>query len=415
MASLKENTLYLYLLTASNYCFGIATIPYLTRVLGPEVYGNLGFAMAIGMYFNLVIDFGFILSGTKRVANYSDDSRELSVIFTGISIIKILFAILLFITLSVLSLYVTEIHDNYILLILFLLVSSFSSLLPDYLYRGLEDMKMVTFRGVLTRGIFTILIFIFLHKSEQVYLVPLFQFIGGVVAFVWVYWDIYHRYQIKFCKVEMKIISNLISESFPYFLSRIASAVYNVTNTVILGFIYPGNSVVGYYSSTEKFKSIASQGCSPIADSFYPYMIRSRDYNKLFKVTFLIEIPILILCIIGFIWARSICQIAFGNDYIDAYILLRWMIPIIAITLPTYMFGFPALTPIGKAKWANISVEIAMLNQLLGLIILFLFNNINAVSLCILTLISESVVCLIRIICLFKYFTKKVDGQIDQD
>lgn len=73
------------------------------------------------------------------------------------------------------------------------------------------------------------------------------------------------------------------------------------------------------------------------------------------------------------------------------------MIPIMALTLPQYMFGFPALTPIGKAKWANISVEIATVNQIGGLIILFITGSVSAINLCILTTISEVICLSIRI------------------
>lgn len=290
MASLTTNTIYLYALTASNYLFGLATIPYLTRILGPEIYGNLGFAMALGVYFNLIIDFGFLLSGTKRATIYSNNYIELSKIFTGISLIKGTFTLILLLLLTVLSYCVEEFKDNYILLFLFLLVSFFTSLLPDYIYRGLEDMKMVTLRGVITRGVFTILIFVFLKTPEQIYYVPLFQLIGALIVLIWVLFDISKRYNITLRKIDKNYIYSLLKESLPYFISRIASSIYNVTNTIILGLFYPNNVIVGYYTSAEKFKTLASMGCSPVADSFYPYMIRTKNYNKLIKTTLLLAI-----------------------------------------------------------------------------------------------------------------------------
>lgn len=406
MASLKKNTLYLYALTASNYLFGIASIPYLTRILGPSVYGNLGFAMAIGTYFNIIIDFGFILSGTKKVTENRNDIVELKKVFSAICIIKTTFLIILMAILGLLTLYVPEIKNNYFLLTLFLFVAFFSSILPDYLYRGLEDMKMIAVRGVLTRGMFTILTFIFIKRADQILLVPTFQLAGAVIAAVWIYVDVISRYKINFCIINLSYIYQIFRDSSQYFLSRIASSIYNVTNTVILGLIQPGSPVVGYYSSAEKFKILAAQGFSPISDSFYPYMIRTRNFGKLIKTTLLLEIPILLCCIIGFYEAKYICEIAFGQAYGNAYILLRWMIPVIALTLPSYMFGFPALTPLGKARIANLSVEIGMVNQLVGLVILCISDNISAVSLCILTFVSESIIFVIRIIAFIVHYNQ---------
>ena len=43
---LATNTIMLYVLTLSNYVFSLLTVPYQTRVLGPELYGIIGFAIA---------------------------------------------------------------------------------------------------------------------------------------------------------------------------------------------------------------------------------------------------------------------------------------------------------------------------------------------------------------------------------
>lgn len=399
MKSITKNTLYLYALTASNYLFGILTIPFITRILGPEAFGSLGFAIAIGVYFNLFIDFGFLLSGTKRVAESACNHLELSKIFSSITYIKVLISLGLLFILIGLNTFIQEISDNFSLIFLYLLVGLFSSILPDYLYRGLEDMKKVTIRSVIARGIFTILIILFLRSPSQILLIPTFNIVGSIIAFVWVYLDLYRRYNVCFCKPDTHHIMTLVKESSEYFLSRIAASIYNASNTVILGFVFPGQAVVGYYSSAEKFWGLSAQAVSPISDSYYPYMIRTKDFARLFKVTVLFEIPILICCVIGYIWSESICELFFGKEFSEAYIILRLMIPIIAIILPTYMLGFPALTPLGLSKWANRSIEVAMINQIIGLVILFGFGFINVVSLCILTNISQFIVLAIRLSC----------------
>lgn len=397
MGKLAKNTFFLYALTAANYLFGLATIPYISRILGPSIFGNLGFAMAFGAYFSLIIDFGFILSATKKVTMFADDKLELSKIFSAVTFIKLSFALIVFIALAVSRYMISEIANNFALLTLFLILSALTSLLPDYIYMGLENMKIIAIRGVAIKAIFVSLIFVCLKSPEQVYFVPLFQIIGSIIVIIWIYFDLHKNQNIKFTKTTLRYLITIIKDSAPYFLSRIASSVYNFCNTIILGFIYPGKPVVGYYTSADKFRSLAQQGCSPVADSFYPYMIRTKDYKKLLRTVLILEIPIIIILAICFIWSDEICIIAFGKEYLGSSELLRWMIPIMALTLPQYMFGFPALTPIGKAKWANISVEIATVNQIGGLIILFITDSVSAINLCILTTISEIICLSIRI------------------
>ena len=75
---LFENTIMLYMLTFSNYFFSFISVPYQTRILGAEIYGKLGFAVAFMSYFQLFLDFGFLLSATETVALYRNDKIKLS-------------------------------------------------------------------------------------------------------------------------------------------------------------------------------------------------------------------------------------------------------------------------------------------------------------------------------------------------
>ena len=405
--SLLKNTAYLYILTFSNYFFGFITLPYQTRVLGPEIYGILGFAAAFQVYFNLILDFGFLLSGTKFVAENANDKNELSRILSGITISKILLFIIITFIFILVSVNITYLWIHVEILLLYLFLAGINSLLPDYLYRGLEQMRSITVRTLITRICFTSLIFIFLKSPEQYYMVPLFQIVGTIVALIWVYNDIHHKFHLHFSIVNIEYIKRLYKDSLPYFLSRIASSIYNVTNTVILGFVYSSGNILGYYSSVDRIRGLAAQGCSPIADSFYPYMLRSRDYKSLFRITFVIEILILISCALLWVFSEQICAIVFGSEFADAATIFRYIIPLIAIILPTYMFGFPALSPLGLAKWANISVEIAMVNQLIWILILFFTNQISVYTICSATISSE-VICMSTRICVFGWHYYKI-------
>ena len=116
--SLLKNTLYLYILTFSNYFFGFITLPYQTRVLGPEIYGILGFAVAFQAYFNLILDFGFLLSGTRIVSENAKSKTELSKILSGVTISKIILFIIILIVFLAISVNIQYLWDNIIILIL---------------------------------------------------------------------------------------------------------------------------------------------------------------------------------------------------------------------------------------------------------------------------------------------------------
>lgn len=394
--SLLQNTFFLYLITFSNYLFGLITLPYETRILGPEAFGLLGFAAAFYTYFYVIFDFGFILCGTRMITQNADNHSALEKIVSGITMAKILLFAITAVVFLIICLSIDRLADNLLLLMLYLVYAGVTCLIPDYLYRGLENMKMITLRTVLVRFVFTCLIFIFLRRPEQVYLIPLFNIVGTMFALIWIFYDIRTNLKINIKIVPLKYVFSLVKEAFMYFTSRIASTVYSATNMIILGFVYPGSPLLGYYTSVDKVRVLASQAASPVADSFYPYMIRTKDYHKLFKITALFECVIVLGCALLWVFAKEFCTIFFGQEYLSAYSILRCTIPLMALILPNYMLGFPALSPIGMSKWANNSVIIAMVNQLIGIAILFLSHNLSVYSIIILTTISEFICLMVR-------------------
>jgi PST family polysaccharide transporter len=88
--TLVSNLTSLSVLQASNYLFPLIILPYVVRVLGPENYGLVQFAAAFNLYFVLLCDYGFNLSGTRAVSVNRNDENKLSQIFSSILIIKVI-------------------------------------------------------------------------------------------------------------------------------------------------------------------------------------------------------------------------------------------------------------------------------------------------------------------------------------
>lgn len=407
--SLAVNTIMLYVLTLSNYIFSFLTVPYQTRILGPELYGILGFAFSVMVYFQLLMDFGFTLSGTAEITMNRNDKKKIAVIMESIIVGKIMLFILSAIIIFILTLFVEQFGDNRIVFLICFMYTFMNTLIPDFLYRGLEVMKPITYRTVLVKFIFTIGIFIFVKKPSDYLWIPMLYLLGSIIAVIIAYIDSYRRFQLPFVKINKEDVIIRLKEAFPFFVSRIASTVYGATNSLILGMKYSGESILGYYTSADKIVSLARTGASPIADSLYPYMISHKNYKLVRKLLY-IFMPIIISgSIILFIFAPQICVLVFGAGYESVAVPLRCLTPVIIIVLPTYILGFPMMTPLGIANHANRSVIYGAIIQIILLAILWATNNLGLISICVATSITEISVFMYRVVLVLYYIKKKKD------
>ncbi len=170
--------------------------------------------------------------------------------------------------------FIPKFSTDWLLYFAYLLNASIYAFLPDYIYRGLERMKLITIRTVGVKFIFTILIFALLKKPSDYLIVPISLAIGNLVAVLWSWIDINKRFHIHFTKVSLCQIKATLRRSTSFFASRIVSTVYTAMNTLILGFLDPSGIVVGYYAAADKLMFTGKSALSPIADSLYPYLIK---------------------------------------------------------------------------------------------------------------------------------------------
>ncbi|MBC2327081.1 oligosaccharide flippase family protein [Listeria booriae] len=400
---LLENTIFLYALTFSGYFFSLITVPYQTRILGPEFYGKVGFAVAMMTYFRLVIDFGFILSATADVAKNREDAQKVASIYTAVMYAKGLLTALSFVILLGICYAVPMLRQDMFLYLLTFASVAVSAFLPDFLYRGLETMKRITIRTLIIQAFFVLMIFLFLKTPQHYYFVPLFTLIGNAVALLFVQRHVSRQLKIKFVRLEKGYLWQTIQKSSPFFFSRISATIYQVTNTLFLGLMYsPGSAKVGMYVASDRLIGTAKTTFSPLADSLYPYMVKNRDFRLLKKIIWMIMPPVIIICIVLSIYANECMALFLGPAFYGAGSILRLLLPIIAITPLVYMLGFPTLSPMGLAKHANLSTVVSAIVQLVGLSILFLTGTFSVQTLCMMTVLSQFTVLVYRVFIVWK-------------
>lgn len=398
---LLKNTVMLYILTFSTYLMSFIVVPYETRILQTEKWGLLGVATAMMVYFQLFIDFGFILSATEEVSRNRENKERLCKIFTSVTLNKLLLTLTSGAVLLIMCQFVPNWKQNALFFFLFFIATAINSLIPDYLYRGIEQMSAITIRTVLIKLFFTVMIFVFLKSPSDYLLIPILNIIGNTAALLGVYIHLFKKLNIHFVKCGLKDLGGNMRSSMTFFLSRIASTIYTAANTLILDILSAG-TVTAYYTSADKLITTAKNGMSPVADSLYPYMTKNRDF-KLVKKVLTVAMPVIIAgCAVVFIWAEPLCVWFFGDGYAPVAPVLRAMLPVVIVILPSYILGFPTLSAMGLSKYANYSVIFGSVLHIINLLVLYFTGNMNMVTLACMVSVAESAILLFRIAVIWK-------------
>ncbi len=400
---LALNTMMLSVLSFSGYFLALATLPYQARILGPELFGMVSFAMAFGLYFQLLIDFGFTLSATEQIAKHRHDTHRVSKIVSMVTWNKLMLAFVSLVALAGLCVSLDPFKQDPLLYLLFALGYIFIALTPDYLYRGMENMKAIALRTVIIRAASIALIFVFLKTPSDYYAVPALLALGNAAALLYTLWDA-HRKEVRFVRVSFKEFKDTLKQSSLFFYSRIATNIYSASNTFVLGLIYgPASHAVGFFTSADKLTSAAKFSLNPLIDSLYPYMVRNRDFRLIKKVLFLFMPVIVLASAIVWFFAYDICALIFGEDFRGAGEYLRWLIPTALIAFPSMVLGYPTLSPMGLSKFANFSVMAGSVLQIVQLVILFATGMLSVVTVCIATILTEALVLGVRVAVVLKH------------
>jgi len=394
---LLSNTVFLYIMQISGYVFPLLTFPYLTRVLGPDKYGVVVFSNAILSYFQILIDFGFILYATNICSINRDDKKKLANITFGVIQAKLLLAFFGMVVLFFCVLFVPIFHDKKTFLWLSYIGIMLSIFLPDYLFRGIEKMSVITYRVLLSKLVYTGLIFLLVRTDGDYLSIPLAIIGGNITALALVWYETVRKLHIPPVRVSLKETVQYLRDSSVFFLSRLAVSTYQSLNTVVLGFRF-SSGIIAQYGAANTLISGGRALLLPISNSIYPYMVAQRNYKLVKKIILILEPVICLVCVFLFVFAQPVVLLVCGKQYVDSVPVFRAMLPLVIVTLPTYLFGYPVLGSLRKINIANMSVVVGSIFHLAGLFVLFYTGYLNLVAIALLAFCTECIVFAIRTI-----------------
>lgn len=400
--TIVENTLMLALLQFTNIALSMLTSGYQFRIFPQQNLVILGYANVWMPIFQLFIDFGFVISATGKISRNRENLDYVNKVFTCVTAAKTIFiGISCMILPFVLKNESGTWQEGLTYWLSMLSIATFAWL-PDFVYRGFEQMSSIAVRSVTIKVLATVLIYVFIKEPDDYYMVPLFTVIGNLGAMFFVYLHLFKKLKVRFCKISFGDFVEEIKDSAQFFLSRIASTVYGQVNGIFLK-EFAKDQFPGYDRGAMVTNAAKNGLVSPIADSLYPSIMRNRNFG-IIKKALKLTLPIMLAgCSIVFIFAPQLCTLWLGAEKgWQAVVPLRALLPVVVISLPNYILGFPTLSPMGLSKYANTSITVGTVFHLVNIAILYFTGNINVLSLCISTSIAEFSILIFRVVVIYK-------------
>ena len=338
-----------------QYLAPLIVLPYLVRVIGPAKFGIISFAQAIAYYFALLPDIGTNLYAPREIALIKGNREDLSRFVTGILVLK---ALVLVLTLVVYFLIISCVPKFHAEVWVFIFSAGYiigESFIPVWFFQGIERMINITIGVFIIRVLGLISIFVFIQQPGDYVYVPLINSGALFVGVVFMYSLIFFRERIRFIVPNPALLSKIIRDSFPLFVSNLVRNLHTGLNIVVLGFL-TSNTIVGYYSAAERLIKVGMGVLTQLSNVFYPYTSRmlkvSREAGSMsmrtgFVAGMILSIPAAIFVIT---YAEFIVRVMLGNEFSESILPLRILGMLFLIIGFSNIFGIQILLPLGKRQ-----------------------------------------------------------------
>lgn len=266
--SVKFNAVMNTILTVSNMFIGIITIPYITRTLSVEGYGNVTFAQSISQWLSAVCLVGIPTYGIRECARVRNDKRQLA------SVVKELLAIITICTLTTLACFaaaimlVPRLRELSMLMLMFLASTLVLSYGVEWFFQAMEEYEYITIRSIVFKMLSFAAMLLFV-RADGDYLIY-----GAITALVTCGNNVFNLIRLGgminlraagplHIRRHAKPLASFATQS-------IASSMYLFFDSVLLGMLSANNMQVGLYQLAAKLKGVCWSVVNAIVGAMVP-------------------------------------------------------------------------------------------------------------------------------------------------
>lgn len=410
--SIAKNAAFNMLHNAVAVIFPLVTTTYISRVLGASGVGEVSSAQNLVLYFTLIATLGIPYYGVRAISQCRSDKKKCDKTFSelfAINFLSTMFALLCYIICIFLidgGLFNNSLH----LIFSSLIIMSVFNI--EWMYKGFEEYRYITIRGIIVKLVSLVLMFVFVKNDGDLY------FYAAIICFGSVGNYILNMLKMrKYVKLHLKGL-NLkchMKAIMIFFASVVAIEIYTLLDVTMITYMCSPDNV-GYYTNASKIVKIIANTITAIGAVLLPKLsiyfkqqnetVIKKLVNDFFDVITMFTIP----CCIGiFITASEIVPVLFGDDFLPSITTMRVLCPLVLfLTLSGGIFS-QILQSSGREKMFFFSVcGGALVNIILNAILINLWQQNGAALASVITEIIVNILMLFfcQKVIKIRYFSK---------
>ena len=400
--TLAKNIIWQYGLQILKYVFPLILVPYLTRVLGTGGYAVYAYVLSFMGIIQTLADFGFMLSGTKRVVELKDSQKGLSYLLGSVTLARLLLAVGLCVGVLVVAQFMPLLRDNLLYVLIAYVATVLRALLPDFMFQGFEDMEPLTTRFFTAKVISVLLTLLIVHGPQDLLLVAVADVLGGVVALIWSFATIRNRYGVSISFRGIRSAMAELKRSAVYCVSNIGTTLVSGFTTFVVGIVLTDSTEVAYWSLALTTVSAVQALYSPISNSLYPHVMTHQDLSAAKKMAFLAAPALLIGTVAYCLLSPQIFFLLGGQEYVAGSWVMVALSPVLPLSFYSVLIGWPVLGALGKVRELTVSTVISGVINAALLLLMSLLGRSSLFAICVIRCIAEAVLLTSRGLTLFK-------------
>lgn len=393
--SFYKNTVWQYGLQIVKYLFPLITLPYLTRVLEPEGYAFYAYVVSFMSFAQVFVDFGFNLSGTKKIARAESVAEENRIV-GAVEQARLVLCVIAGIAVMIIACLLPITRGNLLYVFLAFLAVCGKGLVPDFLFQGHEHMGPITTRFLVSKSVSTALTFVFVHSMTDILWVPVLDILSNGIALVWSFAAARRQFGTGIDLVPMRVALAELKTSGLYCFSNMSAQVFSGFTTLLIGVVITDSAQISYWSLSMTAITAVQSLYSPIVNSLYPHMVNTGDYTFTRKLS-LIALPAVLVGTVAFAFLSNFIMFVLGGEqYLAGSWVLVWVSPLLVFSFFGMLFGWPVLGAVGKVAEVTRATVISAVFCIVALLGVSFAGVATLRVICVIRCITEALLLGIR-------------------